>query len=246
MSAMSSLGLHQINTEELTELMRAIARDQLVQPITRSSVLLSKWGHREAHLDALIGQSKTVSLAILAAVLRERQNTASTGGQLVWSGPPPSGSGTRAPYDVLLDLIATAQTSLWFCGAQLHRDARALSALHAAQRGRSLTARVILAETAEPAALQAEADALFRQARPRPTLYRPQPEHVHAQLPLCLLADARRGLILAGAAATPEASDQAISAGYVLDDPRLVNELQIQWQLLIDSGAFVPLRADDA
>jgi hypothetical protein len=58
-----------------------------------------------------------------------------------------------------------------------------------------------------------------------------------------LLADKRRGLLLAGAPADPEADEREITAGFLLEHEEVVAALQAQWEVLIESGAFTPLTA---
>ena len=159
-------GIHNLPDAELMRLAKAIARDDFSERVSRAALVLAKFGHLEGELDALVGHEKRAALAIIAAILRERQRAPSWRASVAWAGPPPTGQGTRAPYELLVELIATAEQSVLFVGADLRRDARLLRSLHAAQRGRELTAEVVLAQP-EPG-LGALADELFGSFKPWP------------------------------------------------------------------------------
>jgi hypothetical protein len=233
-------GLHRLSEADLTRLAAAIARKSMALPITRAGLVLAKFGHLEGNLDTLVGHDQKTALAIVTAVLRERGHRASGGAGLAWSGPPLTGAGARAPYELLVELIATAESSLVFTGVDLQRDARLLRSLHAAMRGRGLSVRLLVASAA---ADHTQAHALFLDHTPWPELYMPAPGRLQGPLPVCLLADKRRGLLLAGAPADPEADEREITAGFLLEHEEVVAALQAQWEVLIESGAFTPLTA---
>jgi hypothetical protein len=235
------VAIHDLSSVELQRLVRAIARADFTEPVSRGGLVLAKFGHLESELDALVGHSKRAALAIIAAILREREKAPAGRSTAVWSGPPPSGQGTRAPYDLLVELIATAGESVLFTGVDLQRDARLLRSLHAAQRGRSLQVVVVLAEP--QLALAQQAEELFATFRPWPELYAPEPARLRSVLPLCLLTDRTRGVVLAGAPPEVEAPDEHVTAGILIDDPASITALYAQWQLLIDTGALTPLQA---
>lgn len=238
------IGIHSLPDAELLRLMRAIARDDFGAKVSRAALVLAKFGHLESELDVLIGHDKRAALAIVSAILRERERAPAGRVSVAWSGPQPTGPGTREPYELLLELIATAERSLLFAGADLVRDARLLRAIHAAQRGRGLQVQVILAQP-DPD-YPARAEELFRSFLPWPSLYAPDSARVRVPLPLCLLADQARGVLLAGAAPEVEAPERNLTAGVLLDDATGASALYVQWQTLIDTGALVPLSAADA
>ncbi|MEY4582762.1 MAG: hypothetical protein RL701_7465, partial [Pseudomonadota bacterium] len=131
-------GIHSLPDAELLRLAKAVARADFKEPVSRASLVLAKFGHLEGELEALMGHTKRAALAIIGAILRERQRAPGTRSGAAWAGPAPTGQGTRAPYDLLLELIATAEKSVLFTGVDLQRDARLMRSLHAAQRGREL------------------------------------------------------------------------------------------------------------
>lgn len=249
--------LNALPDAELLRLARAIAREDFAEPVSRASLTLAKFGHIEAQLESLLGHSKRAAMAIIGAILRERQrNVTSSRAIIAWDGPSPTGHGTRAPYEVLVELIATAEKELLFTGVDLERDARLLRSLHAAQRGRELQATVILAAPLTQPGADAHTSHLERTAcvarelfgtfKPWPLLYYPSPDNVRGALPQCLLADRARGLLLAGAPPEVEASEQVLTAGISLEDPTCIAALYAQWQLLIDTGAMLPFNLADA
>jgi hypothetical protein len=237
-------GLQHVPEAELVRLLRAIWREQLSFPITRAGLLLAKVGSLESHFDALVGQNKSAAVAILSAVLHERRHRSSARAVgLVWAGPPPSGSSARAPFNVMSELIATAERSVLFTGADLLRDDRTLRSLHAAMRGRSLAVRVVLAGHEDVRRLVTQADALFHGNGPRPTVYVPDPEQLRGTAAQCLVVDSERGVLFAGAAPELEADDRKLTLGLSVHDANALGALESEWQSLIDSGALLPLTA---
>jgi hypothetical protein len=237
-------GIHGLPTAELLRLVRAIARADFSEKVSRGALVLAKFGHLESELDVLVGHEKRAALAIVSAILRERERAPALRANVTWSGPHPTGQGTREPYELLVELIATAERSVLFAGATLERDARLLRSLHAAQRGRSLDVSVILALSDAAHATQA-AD-LFASFRPWPALYVPDPARVHGPLPLCLITDETRFVVLAGTAPELEAPDTCVTTGVLVEDPHAAVALHAQWRTLIDTGALLPLSAADS
>jgi hypothetical protein len=233
-------GLHRVSASDLTRLTRAIARADFADPVTRAALVLAKFGHLEGELDALVGQPKNAAVAIIAAVLRERSNTPARAVTGVWNGPPPTGQGTRAAFDSLLELIASAQRSVVFTGAELERDARLLRSLHAAQRGRELQATVVLA-AAPSGDASTQLRELFQAREPLPRLYRPDPARLPFPIPQTLLVDGERAVLLAGAPASVEPEDCALTLGVLVEDAPTVVVLEAQWHVLIEQAALLPL-----
>lgn len=248
--------LNALPDAELLRLARAIAREDFAEPVSRAALVLAKFGHLDAQLETLLGHSKRAALAIVSAILRERQRSVTSRAAVAWEGPAPTGQGTRAPYQALIELIATAEKELLFTGVDLERDARLLKSLHAAQRGRELEATVILSlpsaqqdareHTSHVERAAEIARELFGSFEPWPRLYYPSQAALRGPLPQCLLADRSRGLLLAGAAPEVEASEQVLTAGISLEDATCIAALYAQWQLLIDTGAMLPFIVADA
>jgi hypothetical protein len=237
-------GIHSLPTPELVRLARAIARSDFAEKVSRAALVLAKFGHLEGELDVLVGHEKRAALAIVSAILRERERAPAFRANVSWSGPHPTGQGTRDPYELLVELIATAERSVLFAGVDFERDARLLRSLHAAQRGRSLEVSVIVAEPA--ADLAARAADLFASFQPWPAIYVPDPSRVHRPLPLCLLTDETRFVVMAGAAPEVEAPDTCVTTGVLVEDPHAATALYAQWRTLIDTGVLLPLSAAES
>lgn len=234
-------GIHGLPSAELLRLARAIARADFAEKVSRAALVLAKFGHLESELDVLVGHDKRAALAIVSAILRERERAPAFRANVSWSGPHPTGQGTREPYELLVELIATAERSVLFAGVDLQRDARLLRSLHAAQRGRSLDVSVILA-----GGDGAQAADLFGTFKPWPALYVPDTARIHGQLPLCLIADETRFVVMAGAAPEVEAPDTCVTTGVLVEDPHAATAFYAQWRTLIDTGALLPLSAAES
>lgn len=261
-------GLHRVPDAELVRLMRALARDQIASPVTRAGLLLARFAANEAQLDALIGLPKNAVLALLGAVLRERQQRVRARIALAWAGAEIGASGARDPFELLSELLATAERNVVWSGARLERDQRLLRTLDAAVETRGLEARVVIAAAlscgtapgadpsrAEPPAnvkldpaapkpraeLAKLASELFRGSAARPQLYVPDPARLRAPLPRYLVVDEQRALILSGAAPELEADAQAWSVGALIEEPAFCAQLAAQTRELIESGALVRL-----
>ena len=237
----ASPGIHALPTAELLRLARAIAREDFAEKVSRAALVLAKFGHLESELDLLVGHDKRAALAIVSAILRERERAPAFRANVTWSGPHPTGQGTREPYELILELIATAERSVLFAGADLERDTRLLRSLHAAQRGRSLDVRVILATAS--AGQTAQANDLFATFQPWPELYVPDPARVLGTLPVCVVTDETRFVVMAGAAPEVEAPDNCVTTGVLVEDPHAATALHAQWRTLIDTGVLLPLAA---
>ena len=237
-------GLSHVPDAVLVRLLRIVWRDQLPFPISRAGLLLARVGSLEGQLDVLIGQSKSAAIAIISAVLHERRARQTTSGaNVVWSGPPPSGVDAREAQSVLNELIATAERSLLFTAVDLSRDERVLRSLHAAMRGRELRVRVVLCAGQSPhdTHLHAQVHALFHGSGPKPAVYVPDPLHVRGALPMCLVADRERAVVFAGAPPELEPDERSVSAGLSITDAHAASALEAQWESLIESAALVPL-----
>jgi hypothetical protein len=234
-------GLHRLDEAQLTRLARALARGDFPEPITRAGLMLAKLGDLELNVEALIGRPKAMALAILSVLLRERAQRPQLHARLTWSGPTSNASAPRTPYESLQELIARAESSLFCSGLVLARDARLLSALHAAQRGNGLAVTVVLAE---PAALSgkahvlAAATELFLARLPWPRLLVPDPARLRPNLPHCSIVDERQVLLLSGAAPAIEPDERDVCAGVLLDSPNLARELRAQFDALLADGTL--------
>lgn len=70
---MKTTDLTRVSTEELQRLLRAVHRETLDFPITRSNLIACAFGHVEEHLGAIVGLDKNAAHRLLVAVLAERR-----------------------------------------------------------------------------------------------------------------------------------------------------------------------------
>ncbi len=238
-----TLGLHQVSDEDLTRLLRALAREGFGAQVTRKALVLHKLGHLEGELDVLVGHERKAAIAIVSSVLLERKHRPTARAQLLWAGPRPTGEGSRDPYEALQELIATAERELMWAGVDLDLDARLLRSLHAAQRGRGLSVTLVLAELRdeERSAVRAKAESLFQRRLPLPEIYAPTSERLVSPLPRCMIADMSSMVLLTGAPVLVEPDESAVCSGVLVAEPGCATGLLAQHRVMIDTGTLLRL-----
>jgi hypothetical protein len=87
---------------------------------------------------------------------------------------------------------------------------------------------------------------LFATFKPWPLLYVPDPARMHGLMPLCLIADETRFVVMAGAAPEVEAPDTCVTTGVLVEDAHAATALSAQWRTLIDTGVLLPLPAAES
>ena len=70
---MQSDGLSRVSTGELQRLLRAVHRELLPSPLTRSGLIATGFGNIEEHLGLLQGLERSAVQRLLVAVLAERR-----------------------------------------------------------------------------------------------------------------------------------------------------------------------------
>ena len=60
-------------SDELKRLLKALHRNLLRTPITRSGLIEAAFGHLEAELDAMVGRDHAGAQALIVCVLAERE-----------------------------------------------------------------------------------------------------------------------------------------------------------------------------
>jgi hypothetical protein len=235
-------GLHRVPEAELVRLLRALARDEVASPTTRAGLLLARFTADEANLDPVIGQPKNAAIAMLSAVVRERRQRAQTRAALAWSGPAANPTSARDPFELLSDLLATAQRSVLWCGARLDRDQRLLRALHVAVQTRQLSARILLDDVGQPAAqLPGLARELFRGDEPRLSVRLADRSRLTGPLPHFVLGDGQRALLLLGTPPEADGDSRALNVGVLAHDPTLCADLSAQFEALVEDGCTVAI-----
>lgn len=66
-------GLTRVPSDELKRLLKALHRNLLRTPITRSGLIEAAFGHLEAELDAMVGRDQGSAQALIVCVLAERE-----------------------------------------------------------------------------------------------------------------------------------------------------------------------------
>jgi hypothetical protein len=229
------LGMTRVSTEDLLRLLKALHRGTLHEPVTRSALIAGAFGHAEGGLGAIVGRDVASAIAIVAAVLAEREHARANKLDLVHQGPAVPGSRSRSIVDHVLELLASATTAIDICGlipGEAPRFGRTLTALIEA---RQLRARFIFAcpATEDPAA-QIRA---FMTGAGLPSgveaWWSPRAQ-IRARV---VVVDESRTLITSGELTSTEADD-TLDAGVVVDDLALARALREEWEKLIRSGAL--------
>lgn len=246
---MQLAGLSQVSDNELRRLLRAIHRDELPFPITRAGLIGGKFGNLEAELDPIIGRDKESARAMVTAVLAERARTGSArraaATQLIWKGPQVPGTGAREPFEVVQELIATAEREILIAGFGTEGGRALWRTLHAAMVGRGLDATVALATAARLRDATAFVEDSWPYRDVRPGFYAAPADPGAGQPALriagpCVIVDEQRAAVWTGGF-DPEAEPDRVQAGILVDDPTFAAMLARQWKLLIADKVLRPL-----
>ena len=66
-------GLSKVSTEDLERLLKAVHRETLAFPVSRSGLVIAAFGDIESHLDLIVGLDKRAAQALLVGVMTERK-----------------------------------------------------------------------------------------------------------------------------------------------------------------------------
>lgn len=191
------MGLHRVSDDELRRLVRALYRGHLACPVTRAGLVIAQFGDLEGHLNALIGRDRAAALAVIHAVLAEREAAHSTparsaqDAELLWRGPRPVGSAVREPLELVQDWLARAERRVLWSGVPAGARHKVFQTLHAAQRGRSLEVQLIVRGTVAATGVFLAEN--FFHGEPRPRCLAADPGSI--QPPCCLIVDDLRALL---------------------------------------------------
>lgn len=210
-------------------------------------------------LVAVLGElSRGPLLAVLDTILGERERAERERPRLLWTGPKPAATEVLDTRVALLELLAGAQTSVFWAGYRFD-DAQLLAPLHEGMCARKLDATFVLevkSDKDDGLGKQARIDAAVREffdevwqwtdVRPRVYIdprtagWNPDPEHprggyyalMHAK---AVVVDAE-ACIIGSANFTDAGTTRNIEAGVLLRSPAFARTLLRQWQGLIASG----------
>ncbi len=136
-------GLHRVGSTELKRLLRALHRDALASPISRSSLIEKAFGDIEGHLDLLIGRDTAAAKALLVAVLAERSGERGQVAALSYCGVPSAGTRSRDLADQVRELLASATQSVALYGLGVGEDPGLLHTVGALMGGRDVKVRAV-------------------------------------------------------------------------------------------------------
>jgi hypothetical protein len=136
-------GLHRLATPELTRLLRALHRDVLPSPVSRSSLIEKAFGHIEGHLDLIVGRDVSSAKAVLIAVIAERDGVRGQLAGLSYCGVPTPGTRSRDLVDQVREQVASATKSIHLYGLRLDDDRGLLRTLGALMSGRDVKVRLV-------------------------------------------------------------------------------------------------------
>jgi phosphatidylserine/phosphatidylglycerophosphate/cardiolipin synthase-like enzyme len=244
--------LRDVSTSALERVRSAVAAGQLKTPVDRASLLGFGIRHQlDAIESALAGHRSAACLAILDAVLAERESRRPTP-QLVWTGPDEPGGAARDTAVVLRELFEGARESVILAGYSFDHARSVLAPLHASMRDHGVRSSffVDLPQIAGGGALSSQAHLDVHLGNflrdnwpfgaPSPALYYdkralvPGPPFcsLHAK---CLVVDGARAFV-SSANFTQRGQERNIEVGVLIEDPSFASYLAGQWLSLIDAG----------
>lgn len=235
-------GLSQVSERDLERLYRALHRDLLPSPITRSALILVAFGDIEGHLDLLVGRDVASAKALVRAVLAERKSERGTGVRLSFMGPPAPGTRSRDLVNQVRELLASATKSIELVGLRLDDAALGdglLRTVRAVSEGRDVHTTLVLAGHGVEAPHERARELLTQHLRGLRSLtaYVCVSSRLRAR---AVVVDQQRALVTTGELTACE-EDGSVDVGVLLDDADYVRALGEEWQRLIATGAFEPL-----
>lgn len=224
-------GLHRVASSELKRLLRALHRDVLASPISRSSLIEKAFGDIEGHLDLLIGRDTASAKALVIAVLAERSGERGQVAALSYCGVPSPGTRSRDLADQVRELVASATVSVDLYGLTVGEDPGLLRTVGALMGGRDVKVRAVFdilpdtplahvrAYVEESLAARASLEVF---ACPR----------LHARL--AVVDDAK--VLLTSGALTAVEEGGALDVGVVFRDHAYVQAWNAEWERLLAAG----------
>lgn len=207
-------------------------------PVARAALarLITTWRQTGISGDELAG------ILVGAAFARQRAQRENSV-ELVWTGPTTPFVATRRTEQVLLDLIAHAQSDLFLVSFVAYDVSSLIDALNAAAT-RGVAIRILMeTSTSHGGSLSIDPIATMRRCVPLATLFvwtdRPAPfaeGKVHAKV---AVADSRAAF-LTSANLTGHALEKNMEAGVVISGGKIPADLRSHLQALIDTNVIRP------
>lgn len=251
-----SVDLSNVPTSTLRQVRGAIERDEVRSPVHREGLLgLGVRHHITALERSLAGHSKPAAVAILSAVLSERERRPPSP-ELVWTGPEGPRATARDTAIVLRSLFESAGECVILAGYSFSHAHDVLKPLHEAMRTRNVEALCFInidqveRSVSDPVAYARTQLQTFLQnnwpfGEPQPRLFydtratRPGPPYcsLHAK---CVTVDGQRAFI-SSANFTQRGQERNIEAGVLIEDAAFATHLANQWMSLVHAGTLAEL-----
>ncbi|HEX5658245.1 MAG TPA: hypothetical protein VFX59_13675 [Polyangiales bacterium] len=228
---MSEFGLHRVTSSELKRLLRALHKDAIASPISRSSLIEKSFGDVEANLDPLIGRDTAAAKAMLVAVLAERGGERGQVAALSYCGPTSPGTRSRDLADQVRELIASATESVALYGLTVGEDPGVLRTVGALMGGRDIKVRAVFDIPAGTPLAEVRAF-VEPSLSARATLEVFAIERLKARF---AVVDDSKVLVTSGQLTAVE-EDGTLDVGVQFRDNAYVQAWESEWQRLVASG----------
>jgi hypothetical protein len=237
---MSTAGLHRLPSDELKRLLRALHRDALPSPVTRSGLIEKGFGNIEGNLDGLVGRDVEGAKAMLAAVLAERAAGVGASAQLVYCGVPSPGTRSRDLIEQARELLTSATLSVELYGLSLSHSERGLVRTVAAVcDGRDVPGRLVFDTDGSDEAVAAARELVrtnFRRLEKIEVWSNPPTVRLAFR---ALIVDKLRALVTSGDLEGGE-DDKVFALGVLLHDPAYIAAWHQEWERLTTSAGAGP------
>jgi hypothetical protein len=225
----SEFGLHRVTSSELKRLLRALHREALASPITRSSLIEKSFGDVEANLDLLVGRDTAAAKALLIAVLAERSGERGQVATLSYCGVPSPGTRSRDLAEQVRELIAGATQGVALYGLTVGEDPGVLRTVGALMGGRDVKVRAVFdLQSSSLEDVRAYVESTLASRADLEVFAVPR---LRARM---VVVDAAKVLVTSGALTAEEGG--ALDLGVVFRDHAYVQAWDAEWDRLVASG----------
>jgi len=252
------VSLADVSDSTLSRLRRGLESGGLRAPLTRTDLIAFGITHQiEALVGSLEGHSGAACLALLNAVISEREKYDRPAPELVWTGPEAASAAARDTAVVLRELFESAQQRVVLAGYSFWNAAQVLGPLHEVMTSRGVDAKFFVDikqvnhRPKDPRAhtqdiLEAWVEANWPFEAPYPAVYcdrrglEPGPpwSSLHAK---CVAVDGERAFV-SSANFTGRGQERNIEVGVLLHHPTFARHLERQWLGLIGAGLVAQWR----
>ena len=244
---MSLPGLTAVSLPHLRELLRAVESNALACPLQPTELQANGLGALASALHSLEGLTRPAMLAVLTAVVAEREHRPVPRLDLVWTGDEASNSEALDTELVVQRLFAEARETVLVSSYGFRKSRKLFEPLCEAIRSRGVTATLFFGfQGARKPTSKAEVDAFVEASvegffeenwdalTPRPIVYYDRGtalewRHLHAK---CVVVDRRKSLITS-ANLTQQGQTRNVELGVLVEDPEFASRLVGQWNGLV-------------